>query len=159
MEQPHNETVLVTKETFQAVGLPWTGTFAEAQAGGIRVVLTEMQNRLSEIQHVLEPNLLLGLSYHNVPGGFTHYAVVQVGEVEDIPEGMVSLTVPTHTYARCEHRKEQDITASYNHIYAWIEQQGYKRLEGDFTHLEEYPMQQDPYTPNPEFIIMIPIES
>ncbi len=53
MEQK-NESVLVIKESFKAVGLKWEGTFAEAGAGGIRVVHTEIQNRVKEIKHVLD---------------------------------------------------------------------------------------------------------
>jgi predicted transcriptional regulator YdeE len=153
-----NETMIITKESFHAVGLKWAGTFAEAGAGGIRVIHIEMQNRLKEIKHVLQSDTLLGLSYHNIEGGFTHFAVVEVGKVEDIPNGMISLTHPTLTYAKCEHRKGQEIDASYNNISSWIESQGYKVHMGDVTHFEKYPMHQDPYTKDPEFVIMIPVE-
>lgn len=157
MEQV-NESKLVTKESFHAVGLQWEGTFAEARAGGIRVIHTEMQRRLQEIKNVLHPHTLLGLSYHNTGDGFIHYAVVEVDNIEDIPEGMISITLPTLTYAKCEHTKGQNIDTSYNNIYAWIENQGYKLLKEDITHFEKYPMDQDPYSKDPEFVIMIPIE-
>lgn len=153
-----NESKLITKDSFHAVGLKWAGTFAEAGAGGIRVIHTEMQNRLKEIENVLHPETLLGFSYHNIEGGFTHYAVVEVEKIENIPEGMLSNTLPTLTYAKCEHKKGQNIDTSYHKISAWIESHGYKVLLGDITHFEEYPMSQDPYSKDPEFVIMIPIE-
>lgn len=158
MEQ-RNEAELTTKESFQAVGLKWEGTFAEAGAGGIKVVHTELQNRLKEIKHVRNPEKLLGLSYHVNEGGFTHYAVVEVDRVENIPDGMTALDVPTLTYAKCEHKKGQKIDKSYDNIYAWIESQGYKLHQGGLTHFEDYPMEQDPYTKEHEFVIMIPIET
>lgn len=77
--------------------------------------------------------------------------------MEQIPSGMVQVSVPTLTYAKCEHRKGQDIDRSYQNIYAWIEQQGFSLFKGDLTHFEEYPMNQDPHTKDPEFTIMIPI--
>lgn len=157
MEQK-NESVLVTKQSFLAVGLKWEGTFAEAGAGGIRIVQTELQNRLDEIKHVIDSATLLGLSYHTTESGFTHYAVVMVDRFEDLPDGMVAITVPTLSYAKCEHKKEQNIETSYNNIYAWIEQEGYKLHNGDLTHFEKYPMKQDPFSSQPEFIIMIPID-
>ncbi|GKS13442.1 hypothetical protein YDYSY3_44420 [Paenibacillus chitinolyticus] len=157
MEQ-RNEAGLITKESFRAVGLKWAGTFAEANAGEIRVVHDEMRNRLKEIKHILNPEILLGLSYQINEGGFTHYAVVEVAKVEDIPEGMTTVTLPTLTYAKCEHQKGQKIDSSYNNMYAWIESQGYKLHKGDVTHFEEYPMHQDPYSKEPEFIIMIPVK-
>lgn len=157
MEQK-NESILVTKESFNAVGLKWVGTFAEAGAGGIRVVLAEMQERLKEIKHVSNPDQLLGLSYHNIKGGFTHYAVVKVDRVEDIPTGMTMVELPALTYAKCDHQKGQHIDTSYNNIYAWIKNQGYNIHTGDVDHFEIYPMDQDPYTKDPEFVIMIPVE-
>jgi predicted transcriptional regulator YdeE len=156
-----NDAMLVSKEAFQAVGLKWEGTFAEAGAGGIRKIQAEIHKRLEEIPHVTNPDLLLGLSYHAIPGGdgFTHYAVVEVEKVEAIPSGMVSISVPTLTYAKCEHQKGQSIEQSYNNIYIWIGKQGFEENPVDhLTHFEEYPMKQDPYDKDPAFKIMIPVK-
>ncbi|BBI36489.1 GyrI-like domain-containing protein [Cohnella abietis] len=153
-----NESVLIEKESFNAIGLKWVGTFAEAGAGGIRVVQAEMLNRLKEISHIIHPKTLLGLSYHITEGGFTHFAAVEVEQVENIPEGMTAITVPKLIYASCEHKGDQNIDASYKDIYNWIEGRGFELSKGDLTHLEEYPLHQDPYTKDPEFVIMIPIE-
>ncbi|MBB3072823.1 putative transcriptional regulator YdeE [Paenibacillus baekrokdamisoli] len=158
MEQ-RNELTIVTIESFHAVGLKWEGTFAEAGAGGIRVIQTELKNRLQEIQNVVHPDTLLGLSYHVQEGRFTHYAVVEVKRIEHMPEGMTSIVVPTLTYAKCEHKRGQNVDASYQNIYAWIENQGYQLHKGDVTHFEEYPMNHDPYIKDPEFTIMMPIEA
>jgi predicted transcriptional regulator YdeE len=148
---------IITKPQFQAIGLVWEGTFAEAGAGGIRNIISQMHERLREIQHVVNPDILLGLSYHITPGGFTHYSVVEVEHTEHIPEGMKALTVPTLTYAKCEHARGQNVDQSYKNIFDWIEHQGYDLYKEDMTHFEEYPMQQDPYDKDPEFRIMIPI--
>jgi predicted transcriptional regulator YdeE len=154
-----NEARVVQKSAFQAVGLRWEGTFAEAGAGGIRLVHQAMQQRLHEIPQVLDPEKLLGLSYHAHPGGkgFIHYAVVEVSELGNTPDGMVEISVPALTYAKCQHRKGQAIDRSYQNIYKWIEEQGFAAGQGDLTHLEEYPMRQDPYDKDPEFTILIPI--
>ncbi|MFD0677782.1 MULTISPECIES: GyrI-like domain-containing protein [unclassified Paenibacillus] len=157
--EQRNESTIITKESFQAVGLKWEGTFAEAGAGGIRAVHTEIKRRLQEIRDVLYPDILLGLSYHINEGGFTHYSVMEVESAEHIPDGMVSITVPTLTYAKCEHKKDQNIDLSYKNMYAWIASQGYQLHKGEVTHYEEYPIHQDPYVKDPEFIIMIPIEN
>ena len=92
--------------------------------------------------------------------GFIHYAVVEVERIEEVPEGMVTISVPALTYAACSHRKGQSIDQSYNNIYAWIKEQGYSEYNPDhLTHFEQYPMSQDPYTDDPEFMIMIPVQS
>lgn len=152
-----DDVTIVEKPAVQTVGMKWEGTFAEAGAGGIRQVIQQMHERRQEIQHVSDPDTLLGLSYHVTEEGFTHYSVLPVSAVHEIPEGMVSISVPALSYARLEHRKGQNIDRSYERIFAWIEEQGYKKAPGDLTHCEEYPIDQDPYSEDPEFNILIPI--
>ncbi|WP_078553821.1 GyrI-like domain-containing protein [Bacillus alkalicellulosilyticus] len=156
-----NETKLITKNSFKAVGLKWEGTFAEAKAGGIRAIQQQIKLRINEIPQTVNPDQLLGLSFHAMPGkeGFTHYSVVEVGSEAPIPDGMVVVTVPSLTYACCKHMKGENISQSYTNLYTWIDQQGF---EGDYayglTHFEEYPMEQDPYDVEPEFTMMIPVK-
>lgn len=151
------EANIVTKQQFQAVGLKWQGTFAEAGAGGIREVMKELQDRLSEIECIANRDSLLGLSYLDIPGGFTHYSVVEVTKVNRVPSGMLSLTVPTLTYAQSEHHKGENIDQSYKNVFEWIEANGYSHYKADLAHYEEYPMTQDSYSNEPEFNILIPI--
>ncbi|MGJ9383080.1 GyrI-like domain-containing protein [Salipaludibacillus sp. CF4.18] len=158
-EQKSTITV-VSKEAFLAVGLKWEGTFEEAAAGEIHHVQKEMHQRLKEISHIVDSKTLLGLSYHANPGelGFTHYAVVEVKGTENIPAEMVSVSVPSLSYATCEHRKDQNIEHSYQNLYKWIEDRGLKTNNSThLTHLEIYPLSQDPYKVDPEFTMMIPI--
>lgn len=159
VNEEKQDVLIVSKNGFQAVGLKWEGTFEEAWAGEIRNVHAEMQQRLQEIAHVTNPEILLGLSYQAKPGrkGFIHYAVVEVEQVAETPTNMINISVPPLTYAQCNHRKGQRIDRSYQHIYAWIERQGYTEADSDLTHVELYPMNQDPYTDEPEFTIMIPV--
>lgn len=152
------EAVLVSKPSFLAVGIRWEGTFAEAGEGGIRAVQTEVIRRLSEIRHVVDSETLLGLSYHHEGDSFIHYAALEVEQVEDIPEGMTSVTVPALTYAKTEHKKGDNIDSSYTNIFAWIEKKGYPLHNGDVTHFERYRVAQDPYAKDPEFTIMIPVD-
>lgn len=156
MEQ-NIEKVIVTKEAFTAVGIKWEGTFAEAGAGGIRTVQEEMNQRLQEIKHVTRPDVLLGLNYHITGDSFVHHAVVEVEKVENLPEGMVSISIPTLTYAKCEHKRGENIQQSYTNIFNWIDSLGYTLNKEYVTHFEEYPMGQDPYSNDPEFAILIPI--
>ncbi|MGG2197438.1 MULTISPECIES: GyrI-like domain-containing protein [Paenibacillus] len=159
MEQTQVKT-LVTRPAFQAVGLRWEGTFAQAGAGEIRGLQRALQSRLNEIRYVADPAVLLGLSYHVTPArdSFTHYAAVEVERAEDVPSGMTRLSVPSHTYVQTEHRKGQQIERSYTGLFAWIEREGYRTVPGTLTHFELYPMRQDPYDPDPAFTILIPVE-
>jgi predicted transcriptional regulator YdeE len=154
-----NEASVIAKMGFRAVGLRWEGTFAEAGAGGIRAVQSELRRRLSEISGIVNPAELLGLSYHANPGatGFVHYCAVEVSGEDEIPAGMTVVEVPARSYAQCRHLKGESIDRSYSNIYAWIEAQGFAAHRGDLTHFEVYPMAQDPYGPDPEFTIRIPV--
>lgn len=151
---------VVSKEEFMAIGFKWEGTFAEAAEGGIRKIQAELKRRLEEIQDKVDPETLLGLSYHATENaeGFTHYAAVEVKNAESVPEGMVSIAIPSHRYAQCEHRIGKSIEESYNQIYIWIRDEGLKASRTGLTHFEKYPMSQDPYNKDPQFTIMIPVE-
>lgn len=54
---------LVKKDCFLAVGLPWEGTFADADAGEIRKVLKELHQRANEIEYPSSTEEIIGLSY------------------------------------------------------------------------------------------------
>ncbi len=156
-----NAVKVVSQKGFQAVGLKWEGTFEEAFGGAIRKIQDEMHQRLAEIPHVVDSEVLLGLSYHASLGGtgFTHYAAVEVDKVEDLPDGMVAVSVPELTYAQTEHNKGQSVKHSYDNIYVWIRSEGYQEDNTDgLTHYERYPMSQNPYDENPEFTIRIPVK-
>jgi len=155
-----NASSIVTKSAFVAVGLRWEGTFAEAGAGSIRALHKQLQEQLDAIPNRLPSEHFYGLSYHAVPGGqgFVHYAVVEVSEAADVPAGMTTVEVPALTYVRCDHRKGQSIDRSYQNIYSWTESQGYRGADTELTHFELYPIRQDPYSSDPEFTIMIPVE-
>ncbi len=160
MEQT-NETIVVKKEGYRAIGLKWEGTFAEAGAGGIRRIHEKLRARLREIPEPVTLAHFYGLSYHANPGnaGFVHYAVVETtDDTGYVPGGMVAVEVPTLSYAKCEHARGQSIDKSYRNIYEWIEQQGYSVSRGELTHCELYSLSRDSYDPDPEFTIMIPVE-
>ncbi|AFC29482.1 transcription activator effector binding protein [Paenibacillus mucilaginosus 3016] len=155
------EAQVIQKPAFRAVGLRWEGTFAEAAAGGIRLVQQELRGRLGEIAGQVNPEQLLGLSYHAHPEaeGFVHYAVLETVPGAGIPEGMLEISVPTLAYAECGHAKGQDIQETYRLIYEWISEQGYVlNKDTELTHYEVYPVSQNPYDPDPEFTIRIPIK-
>ncbi|MFC5450337.1 GyrI-like domain-containing protein [Paenibacillus aestuarii] len=154
-----DEITLITKPIFQAIGLRWEGTFAEANAGGIREVHRALQKRLPEIQQPVDQQHFYGLSYHAYPEGtgFTHYAVVEMDNSAPTPPGMLRIHVPALTYAKLEHRKGQSIQQSYTYAYAWMKEEHLAPDPGELTHFEVYPMQQNPFEQDPVFTILIPV--
>jgi predicted transcriptional regulator YdeE len=155
---------IVEKPSYQAVGLTWQGTYEDLGKGGIKTIITVMKERLNEIDNRVNPDILLGLSYHNIPGGFTHYSMVEVSEIGQSPVGMATITVPAMTYVRCEHKKGRDIGQTYMDIASWINSSGHQIYEDtSVTYYDPMPIKHEEYPidsvldEEPEFFIMIPI--
>ncbi len=119
------EIQIVEKPAYHAVGMKWKGTFQEAGEGGVRKTINLMKGRMDEILQITHPDILLGLSYHDIPGGFSHYSVFEVSKVNQIPEGMISKTVPSFTYLRVKHHSKQSINQTYRNIAAWLKNSDY----------------------------------
>lgn len=154
-----NPSSITEKAAFTAMGMRWEGSFAEAGAGSIRAMHQRFLAQYDTIPNRVPSPFFYGLSYHASPdaAGFVHYAVAEVSELTDIPDGMLKIEVPALTYARCVHRKGQSIDRSYQNIGAWIDAQGYRLADTELTHFELYPLDQDPYSGDPEFTIMMPV--
>ncbi|MFS0725324.1 GyrI-like domain-containing protein [Paenibacillus sp. 1P07SE] len=154
-----NDITLTTKPAFQAIGLHWEGTFAQAHAGEIRELQVQLKNRLDEIPRKTYPDQLLGLSYPDGEERLTHYALVEVEQVDIIPEGMVTIALPELDYVTYSHASEADISESYARVFAWMKEKGLRQPDDEVTHLEVYPMAQDPHTDKPRFDIMMPVSA
>ena len=150
---------LVKKDCFLAVGLSWEGTFAEADAGGIREVLKELHQRVNEIDYPTTSDEIIGLSYRTSSEGerFRHYSLIEVEKVVNIPDRMVAVQVPAMNLVKATHHKGEDVATSYQKVYQWIEQQGYTAANVEYTHMEIYPLDRSTYESTPEFTMLIPI--
>lgn len=155
---------IVEKSSYEAVGLTWQGTYEDLSKGGIKAIITEMKERLNEIENRVNSDILLGLSYHNIPGGFTHYSMVEVSKIGQVPKRMSTITVPAMTYVRCEHTKGNNIGQTYMDIASWIKSNGYQIYEDtSVTYYDPMPIKHEEYPidsvldEEPEFFIMIPI--
>ncbi|WP_026772287.1 MULTISPECIES: GyrI-like domain-containing protein [Sediminibacillus] len=154
---------VVTLPAYRAIGLKWEGTFDEI-VPDLKNIIEQMKGRASELKEKLNPAVQLGLSYHVVENGFAHYAVYEVGEKQEIPEGMVEIRVPAWTYVKTSHPKGEDVTKTYSDLHQWLFSSDYHVLREDgikyydpympIKH-EYYPVDQDPE--DPHFDIYIPL--
>ncbi|MFM1652057.1 GyrI-like domain-containing protein [Brevibacillus sp. B_LB10_24] len=152
------EKELVKKNAFSAVGVIWQGTFQQAASGEIRNVMEELRSRIKEITQVVNPEAILGISFHNIPNGFTYHLCMETTEGGTIPEGMQRIDIPALTYVTCKHERGKNVNDTYTDCYRWIEEQGYILHESEYKQLEVYPVSYRPLTDEPEFIIMIPVK-
>ncbi|MFS0865044.1 GyrI-like domain-containing protein [Fredinandcohnia sp. 179-A 10B2 NHS] len=152
---------IIKLPAYRGVGLKWDGAYSEVS--NLKQVITTMSNRVEELDHVLNPDQQLGLSYHLRPDGFIHYSVYEVTEEQQVPEGMVEIYVPEMTYLVTTHPKGESIGETYAKISSWMEEGEYEPfVESDKTYFDSLPIKHERYPANrdlenPHFDILIPI--
>jgi len=154
---------IITLPAYRAIGLKWEGTFSDI-VPNLQNVIQQAKDRASELENKVNPDVQLGLSYHVVEDGFVHYAVYEVSEEQEIPDGMIEIRVPEWTYVRTTHNKGEDVQKTYTDLHQWL-------FDSDYTALREAGVgYYDPYMPikheyypvnhdlnDPHFDIYIPI--
>lgn len=150
------EAKVVNKDAFKAVGVKWVGTFEQAAKGEMKIFHKEFLKRKTEIKSAVNPENIMGLSYHITENGFTYYLALEVEDGTAIPEEMELITVPACTFAIIEYKGEV-VHEAYTYLYTWIKENGYSLIQNGLEHLEEYPGSFDPVNDVPELKIHIPI--
>ncbi|CAH0234227.1 hypothetical protein SRABI96_02756 [Peribacillus sp. Bi96] len=157
---------IIKKPAFNAVGYKWQGTFEEAGKGGIHALHVQMKENARFVQPIIDPDVLLGINHHNIPGGFTHYIAVEVSAGHPVLDCMESLNITERWYARHTHERGEDITSTYEMISDRIRECGYRPLkEENMEVYDQLPIKLELYkidligSEDPEFEILIPIES
>lgn len=99
-----------------------------------------LSERIGEIKQVVDPLYQYGaFVVKNESDEEDGYWVgVEVNEYEDIPADMVTLTVPSQTYAVIRHKGDNaKIMDSYNELHKWIEEHEFVRQKNKW-HLEKF---------------------
>jgi predicted transcriptional regulator YdeE len=152
---------IVTIPSYRAMGLKWEGSYAEVPK--LKEVILQMSNRVNELRFVKNPETQLGLSYHLRSDGFVHYSVFEVDNQQELPSGMVQITVPEMTYLKVTHPKGRDIGATYTEIYQWFKECDYRPLkEKGIEYYDDLPIKHERYPvdrdlEDPHFDILIPV--
>lgn len=100
----------------------------------------ELAQRKGEIKHLVEPIKLIGAfkASETSEEDDGYWVCFEVEEYEDIPEGMVTLTVPREKRAVLQFKGHaSEIFNMYSHLHEWIEENGYRRSPEKWT-LEIY---------------------
>lgn len=150
------EAKVVNKKPFKAVGVKWFGTFEQAAKGEIKIFHKEFLKRKTEINNAVNPENIIGISYHITENGFTYYLALEVENGTSIPEEMELITVPASRFASIEY-KGKEVHEAYTFLYTWIKENGYTLTQNGLEHFEEYPGSFDPVNDVPELKIHIPI--
>jgi predicted transcriptional regulator YdeE len=153
------ECNIISKNAFQVVGLKWEGAYDGGQMGEIGILQDLMVERINEVTNVVNPEKIFGVSYVR-SDGFTLYLCVEVSEVINLPEGMVSLIIPAYTYINEWKSSEHTVEEAYNKIHTYMNDNGYGRPKGHEINIEVYSTSHKCSSKQPfEMDIFIPIES
>lgn len=153
-EKRSMEPKIVTKPAFTVVGMKYRG---ENKNNEIAQMWQEFIPRIKEIKHMIKNDLSYGVcSDLEETEVFEYVAGMEVERAADIPEGMVSWTVPEQKYAvfACTL---PTLHAAYEHAFqTWLPQSGYVR--GDSFDFELYDEEFDPAVEDSQMYIYIPIK-
>jgi AraC family transcriptional regulator len=114
--------------------------------------------RAKEIKHLVNPHVCYGIcaNMDESTGAFDYVVGIEVDNIADLPEGMVSWNVPEGTYAvfTCTL---PTVGETFRHAYhTWLPQSGYQLTGGpDF---ELYDEHFDPQDPGSKMDVYIPIK-
>ncbi|MFC4408843.1 GyrI-like domain-containing protein [Chungangia koreensis] len=101
---------------------------------------SQLSERLHEVKHVINPDVQIGafVVENETDEEDGYWVCVEVTEFEDIPSGMVVLTIPSQHYAVVRYEgPNYEIRSSYEELHLWIEKNNYNRLLNKW-HLERF---------------------
>jgi AraC family transcriptional regulator len=128
---------IVTQEQMQLVGVKTEFYSVDSEknnmADKLPLLWDEFVPRMEEVKHKVS-NLAYGVIQQTKEKTdlLEYYAVVEVSDVSDIPEGMVSVEIPASVYAKFTHKGNvASINNTVNYIYSsWLMQSGKRHTYG-----------------------------
>lgn len=152
---------IVKMPAYRGVGLKWDGPYTEIST--LKTLINTVKTRVGELDHAVNPEVQLGLSYHLRPDGFLHYSIYEVLEEQQLPEGMIEINVPEMTYLMTHHKKGEDVGQTYLKVFQWLKKNNYEPyVEPGVKYYDDLPIKHERYpkdqdTNDPHFDILIPV--
>ncbi|MCT7375629.1 GyrI-like domain-containing protein [Chelativorans salis] len=150
-----------TREAQTLFGKVWEGSFEGAAAGHVKTVVADMERRRNRLAAGRSDAAgLVGISWNNIPGGF-RYLVALPPELsgQGEAEGLQAFSFPEMRFATAWHEAtDGDVFAHYERMFAWIEENEFRRVTDILHHREEYPAGLDLDSP-PRLRLMTPLAS
>ncbi|MFF2529739.1 GyrI-like domain-containing protein [Brevibacillus sp. NPDC058079] len=140
------EPTILSREETHVIGITFTANVTEDLGKKLSATTTEaLRARKNEIQNqVGEGEYLIQIypdkdDFDAVVDPFTTLIGVEVSSLADIPEGMVSHTIPAGTFAKVTHKgSEESLGETYGFLYgSWLCESGYEYAGFDFEYWDE----------------------
>ncbi|MEK3981538.1 GyrI-like domain-containing protein [Psychrobacillus sp. FSL K6-2836] len=100
----------------------------------------KLSERINEIRNVVNPSQQIGafVVENETENEDGYWISVEVTKYENIPNGMVALSVPSQRYAVVRHKgSNNEIKDAYEELHKWIEKSNYQRITNTW-HLEKF---------------------
>lgn len=152
---------IVYKDTLKLIGFTFTSpysAFDEVEILAPRLWI-QLKQRIKEIENCINPHIRIGVA-HNRKEDFTYYLTMEVEDIKNIPDGMISIIVEPNNYASFTHTgsMERDhVHESYRKAYNWIQANGYE-INSDGLNLEIYDEKFNPTSCNNQFTFYLPLK-
>ncbi|MDQ6419043.1 GyrI-like domain-containing protein [Paenibacillus sp. LHD-117] len=138
---------IVTKPALNVVGISYSGPYSSFPDDAIRLQ-TEILARKHELNEAVKSTVLY-CPYHGNEAFATYWACFEVQHLEELPPGMVQLTIPAHRYAMvaCSNKR---IGEGYEQLKTWMGEQRLQKHDSavslelfyiDEQHWEEEPVE------------------
>lgn len=137
-------------------GLPWTGSHAEAVAGGLAATLMRLRERIVEEQ-AFAPGPVVVVTLAGQGDEVRCFAGARLAEGVAPPSGMEEFPVAAADYAVANHhRADGEVLDCYAAMLDWIRTERLARDRSHLQHREEYPLHAD--FARPETVrLMVPV--
>ncbi|GKU78263.1 GyrI-like domain-containing protein [Paenibacillus sp. L3-i20] len=138
---------IVTKPALYLVGISYCGPYSSFPDEAIRLQ-TEFLARKHELNGASSSTILFSPYFGNEAFA-TYWACYEVQHLEELPPGMVQLTIPGHRYAMVASSNKR-IGEGYEQLNAWMTENGLKKHTNavsielfyiDEQHWEEQPVE------------------
>lgn len=120
---------IITVPALQIVAIKVVGRHSEL-SHRVPIAWLDLTNRLDQIPHKVDPTVFYGLFPESDQlndgqnGVFTYWVGTAVSEFADLPEGMVTLTVPEQRYVVATVKGDKEaITQAYTGLFGWLKEQ------------------------------------
>ena len=149
------EPKIISRSAFRVVGMKYRGKNENQE---ILQLWREYGARWKEIKNIVNPEVAYGvmLNYDEATGEFDYIATMEVHQISEIPEGMVSIEIPEQTYAVFPCTLATLREAYDAAIKEWLPNSKYKHSGGpEFELYDEHFVPQDVHS---KFYYYMPIK-
>lgn len=145
------------REDARLAGLRWTGSHADAVAGGLAEALTRLRGRILE-EAAFAPGPVVVVTLAGQGDEVRCFAGAKLTQDASTPAGLEEFAVEGADYAvASHHRSDGEVLDRYAAMLDWFRAERLIRDRSEIQHREEYPLHADFWRPE-TIRLMVPVK-